>query len=380
MSLQSTGHPTTDGPQKSTESQHKSITQEEYSQGPGLIECSLFNGAKDNQGAAFIGSWDGLKTTLAKVNHPRRNSTGDEAKRSLPAICPAKFKPGSLRARDNVLSVGLALFDFDNAGQEPTGEYWPDPRTGKPTNRPKFRKVMIVAPVGFDEVQECLWNAGVDSFTWTTWSCQPDWWKFRVVVPLATPVPLELWEAATEWIMDRLGFAPFRRGLDIPVLRNAAALGFLPGAPDPSSIRFGETQGEPLVIPLDRLTPAAVPMQLDPWQEAIKAQRQATKGAGKHWFQCYRVNGSPVDFKALDLASVLRVHGIQVGEPRPFKDGQKWRCHCPWASEHSHGLDDDAAVVIQTPGQFPSFQCRHSGHLHLALQDLIAILWGGPNE
>lgn len=345
-----------------------------------MIECSFFNGATDNHPRPFAGSLSDLKAKLEVVNHPQPGTSGDAAKKTLPAICGAKYKPETLRARENVTSVGIALFDFDNAMQEPTGEYWPDPKTGRPTNRPKLHKVMIPNPVTFEEAQEALWDAGVVSFTWSTWSSKPDWPKFRIVVPLGTPVPLELWEAATEWIINRLGFAPLRRGLDIPVLRNAAALGFLAGAPDPSTIRFGATAGEPLVVPLDRLCPAAVPMQLDPWQEAIRATRKAAMEAGKRWFQCYRVNGLPVDFTALDLASVLRAHGIRVGAERTYRTGSKWRCHCPWASEHSHGLDDDSAVVIKTPGQFPSFQCRHSGHLHLGLQDVIAFLWGGPNE
>lgn len=346
-----------------------------------MIECSFFpNGATDIQPRFFAGSLSDLKARLEVVNLPRPGSSGDEAKKSLPAICGAKFKPGKLRARENVASVGLVLFDFDNAVKELTGKYWLDPKTGLPTNRPKFVKAMIPSPVTFAEVQEALWNYGVVSFSWSTFSSGPDWEKFRVAVPLETPVPLELWEAATEWLIDRLGFTPLRRGLDLPVLRNAAALGFLAGAPDPSSIRFGATAGEPLVIPLDRLCPAAVPVDLDPWQEAIKATRKAEKKAGKLWFQCYRVNGSPVDFRALDLASVLRAHGIEVGAERASRDGKKWRCHCPWASEHSHESDGDDAVIFQTPGKFPAFQCSHSGHLHLGLQDVMAFLWGCPDE
>lgn len=345
-----------------------------------MIECSFFNGATDNNPRPFAGSLSDLKARLEVVNHPRPGTSGDEAKKSLPAICGARFQQGTRRARENVVAVGIALFDFDNATQAPTGEFWPDPKTGRPTNRPKFQKVMLPDPVTFEEVQEALWDAGVVSFSWTTWSSRPNWPKFRVAIPLETPVPLASWEAAAELIIDRLGFTPLRRGLDIPVLRNAAALGFLAGAPDPSAIRFGATAGEPLVIPLDRLITAAVPAQLDPWQKAIQAGRKAARDSGKHWFQRYRVNGRPVDFKSLDLAAVLRSHGIEVGRLRAYKTGHKFRCHCPWASEHSGGIDDDSAVIIQTPGQFPSFQCRHSGHLHLGLQDVLAFLWGGPDE
>ncbi len=203
------------------------------------LRCSFFRQAADNTPRPWEGTWPQLREVLERTNAPRPGTSGDEAKKSLPAISATRFKDGTRRARENALDMGLVIFDFDNAREEATGEYWPDPRTGEPTKRPKLRKVMIDEPVGFDEVQEALWDAGVDSYTWTTWSNRPDWPKFRVVVPLAHAVPAELWVAATEWTLKRLGFDPFRRGLDLPVLRDTARLNFLPGAPYPASIRRG---------------------------------------------------------------------------------------------------------------------------------------------
>ncbi len=72
---------------------------------------------------------------------------------AMSATC---FKDGARRACGNAVEMGLIIFDFDNAREEATGEYWPDPRTGEPTKRPKLRKLLIDAPVGFDEVQEAL--------------------------------------------------------------------------------------------------------------------------------------------------------------------------------------------------------------------------------
>ena len=193
-----------------------------------ILQCSFFNGARDNEPRPFTGTWSQLRECLEVTNHPRRGTEGDEAKKSLPAISGTRFKAGTTRGRENALELGLLLFDFDNSEEEPTGEFWPDPRTGEPSNRPKLRKVMIPEPVTFDEVQEALWDAKVDSYTWSTWSNRPEWPKFRVVVPLAQPVPAELWEAATEWALERLGFNAFRRGIDLPVLRDTARLNFLP--------------------------------------------------------------------------------------------------------------------------------------------------------
>ena len=252
-------------------------------------------------------------------------------------------------------------------------------RTGLPGNRPRLRTLMVPQPVNFSEVQEALRAAGVDSYSWSTWSNRPDWPKFRVLVPLAHPVPADLWEAATEWILERLSFNAFRRGLDLPVLRDIARLNFLPGAPDPGSICRGRTDGDPLAVPLDRIPPAAVPaLPVAPWQAAIQAERKAQVAGGERWWTAYRVGGRPVDFAALDLPSLLAGRGLKVGSPKPYKDGTKRRCTCPFGREHSGGRDDDSAVIILAPGRWPAFHCAHSHHAHLGLADVIGFLWGTP--
>lgn len=344
------------------------------------LHFSRFNGARDNVPKAMACTWEQLETgMLEQTFHSQPGRIGDEAKKSIPAISGTRFKEGTLRGCGNAVDLSLGIFDYDNSQEEHTGEFWPDKRTGKPTNRPVLRKVMIENPVAFDEVQEALRDAGVDSYSWSTWSNKPGWPKFRVVVPLAHPIPAALWEAATEWILDRLKFCEFRRGLDLPVLRDVARLNFLPAAPDPASIRRGETKGKHLDIPLESLVPAAVPpLPVAPWQAEIQEARKAAKKAGEQWYQRYRTGGQRVDFRTLNLPPALELAGIKVGSPRAFKTGTKWRCHCPLAHEHSGGVDDDCCVVIQTPGKFPSFRCAHSRHAHLTFQDVLELIWGCP--
>lgn len=142
-------------------------------------------------------------------------------------------------------------------------------------------------------------------------------------------------------------------------------------------IRRAESFGAHLAIPLKAL-PAAPPPDLAPWQAEVVAVRKAERTRGDQWWHAYRVNGRPVDFETLDLAAILESRGIKVGGPRPFKNGTKRRAHCPWAGEHGHALDDDAVVLIQTPGSWPSFKCKHSGHAHMGLQDLLEWAWGQP--
>jgi hypothetical protein len=165
--------------------------------------------------------------------------------------------------------------------------------------------------------------------------------------------------------MDHLGFLPWKesRAIDIPVLRDVARLNFLPCAPDPSSVKVWELKGKHLAIPEAALPNVEVK---DPEPPAwLKPRPKIDPRTGRDWWRNFRV-----EFKTLDLAGLLASMGVEVGKAQPFRGGYKFRCHCPWASEHTHALDDDSAVVIQTPGDWPSFKCAHSGHVHLGLQDI----------
>ena len=340
-----------------------------------LLRCSFFDHAWDNNPRSRAGTWEQLKPLLQRIYLP--GNPGD--KRSMPAISPAYYPSGVTRGRDTAAGVGLAILDYDNGAEEVIpGEYYRNARTGGSTGRPKTRKVRIPSPVTMAEVIRQLQQAGQASMAWTTWSATSDWEKFRVLIPLAHPVPVDSWTVAADWALTHLGLDQFRRGLDVPVLHNPAALAFLPGSPDPSSIRRAETSGRMLGIPLALNSGEAPRAPWTPWQNAILEARHAEREAGEHWWKAYRVNGRPVDFQSLDLAAIMESRGIKIGPPRCFKDGTKRRACCPWAGEHTGGVDDDAAVLIHTPGTWPSFQCMHSGHSHMGLRDLIEWAWGRP--
>lgn len=337
------------------------------------LRCSFFSHARDNQPKVWSGAWEQLKAILERSYQP--GSPGD--KRTMPAISPAFYLPGAIRSRDNVQGVHLLLLDFDNTCEEAIpGEFYPDPRTGAPSNRPRRRKIRVENPVSMPAVLVALERARVTAMAWTTYSCSPEHEKFRVLVPMVAPVPVEAWESASELALQNLGLEPFRRGLDVPVLHNPAALAFLPGSPDPKSIRRGETKGE-LFLPSWEMPSIGYFTSL-PRDPERAAERQMKWERGDQWWAAYRVHGHPVDFQNLDLTALLEARGIKVGQSRPFKDGTKRRCHCPWAQEHSSGIDDDAAVIIHTPGTWPSFKCLHSGHAHMGLRDLIEWAWGRP--
>jgi hypothetical protein len=151
---------------------------------------------------------------------------------------------------------------------------------------------------------------------WTTYSSTSEHEKFRAIVPLAAPVPVDQWERASERALTHLGLDPFRRGLDLPVLHNPAALAFLPGSPDPSAIHRAEAAGKHLAIQLDSLLNEDAPRPpWTPWQNAILEARQAEREKGEQWWMTYRIGGRPVDFQSLDLASILEGRGRTMTPP-----------------------------------------------------------------
>ncbi len=339
-----------------------------------LIGYSLFSeGATDNRPKHSQGDLPVLWGLFEQTYAPRAPRPGDDPKKGLPGLSFATFRPRATRAQQNVLYLDGLLADFDNGMAVETGEYHLG-RDGRPTDRPKLKKVCLPEPVQPEAVVAALGAVQVAAMVYTTWSNQPEWPRFRLVVPFANPVPAERWLPATEYAVQVLGLEPFRGGLDLPVLRDTARMHFLPGAPVPASIRRWQVAGDLLTVPLDQLQEIEVPeLPRMPWQEAILRNRA---GTGSTWSRQYQVNKRPADFQSLNLPALLRAMGVQVGRPQSYSGGTKWRTHCPWASEHTHGLDDDSAVVIHVPGHWPVWKCAHSHHAHLGLRDLLEAFGG----
>ena len=330
------------------------------------LKLSLFNHAKDPFPIPWEGHWETLVALLNRDNSPAPSLPPSEAKKSLPALSGATFTSGERRSRAHVLGIHALLLDIDNAVEVPTGEYHLR-RDGRPTDRPVLRKVCVATPVLPAEVQEELQVQQCLGYLYSTWSSGEGWPRFRVIVPLSGMVPPEIWPEATEWALNHLGLNRFRHGLDLPVLRDTARIHFLPGSPT-GTVQRWITEGQALEVPLEALSRVRVaPLALAPWQRALKARR-ALEGRWEHRWG--------VDLRTLDLAGLLAARGVVVGEPRPYGAALKWRCHCPWAGEHSHGIDDDSAVIIHEQGRFPVWHCAHSHHSHLGLRDILEWVGG----
>lgn len=337
-----------------------------------MTAASLFTHARDNHPRPWEGTWGALKAALGHPSCPALGNPGGDPKRSMPAICAASFRPGALRSRDGVRSIHLLILDVDNVRAVPTGER-------HPTGRPMTQKEAIPDPVQPEAIQAALKAAGVDSIGWTTWSSSPTLVKHRWAMALQHPVEsVDLWPRVADALLDRLGLGAFRAGIDLPVLNNPAALAFMPGAPDPALIRWFATSGGPVRVPDLATLPAMPAPVLEPWQIEAVERRKAERAAGEQWWQAYRVNGRPVEFRGLDLAPILQARGLPVGPERNTGTAIKRRVHCPWASEHSGGVDDDCAVIWHSAAGWPGFHCSHSGHSHLGLEEIIAWAWGRP--
>lgn len=331
------------------------------------LQCSHFRHALDNAPRLWGGGWEGFQAFLEQEHHPYPALAQADPKKALPAFSPARFLEGTTRARDHVRCISMIVGDFDNAREVETGEFHLD-REGCPTNRPILRKVCIENPVTPHEVLASMARAGVTSRLYTTWSHTPAWPRFRMVIPLEAPIPPEVLEFVVEYAFQELGLSAARRGVDEPVLGDTARIHFLPALPPSGILEHWSSPGGPLVVDMEKLARIRVkPPQEALWQKKIRARR-ALDG---RWD-----SRTPYDLKTLDLAGLLSLRGIQVGAPRPFGPSIKWRTHCPWAHEHSHGLDDDAGVIFHREGSYPVWHCSHSHHLHLGLRDILEWIGG----
>ncbi len=336
-------------------------TMQEATTGAGqrVLEWSMFKGARDNQPTKRSGTWTDLVTLLTTVNATPKHPDLAEAKKAVPAFSGTIFAEGTTRGVANAEAIHLLVFDFDNTQEEPI------PGERHKSGRPKTHKVPIEKPAQPDTVALALDRRGLAAVVYTTWSSSDALRKFRVVVPLASPIPPDLWTEATEWAMDHLGFQAWRDSgaIDIPVLRDTARLNFLPCAPDPESVVAAEVEGAFLTIPLEALATFVIQERPKPtWQTPRPKTNPAT---GRDWWADFNI-----DFSTLNLEGLIQDMGIEVGKVKSYGESQKWRCHCPWADEHTHGLDDDCAVIIQTPGRWPSWSCSHSSHALLGLREV----------
>ena len=132
--------------------------------------------------------------------------TDKNQKTNAPAVCGAEFKAGATskeQSTDNLLWSHALVLDVD---------YWEHPDGAKYPSR---------APFTPDELKERMDALGVRYVAFTTWSSSAACWKWRVVIPFATPMPPAyygpLWDVVNEHL----------EGTMSEVTRDPGRLGFV---------------------------------------------------------------------------------------------------------------------------------------------------------
>lgn len=139
-------------------------------------------------------------------------------KLTLPAWSPASFAPGRSRAAASVVAVSCLVFDLDEAGDD-----------------------SVVPP----------WSANY----WiehSSWSHSPDRPRLRVVVPLATVVPVHRWADAWTWAST---FVPNADR----ACKDPSRLYLLPAVSNPDAARHRIVHEGPLFDLLGQLPPPLPP-------------------------------------------------------------------------------------------------------------------------
>ncbi|MFZ5477204.1 MAG: hypothetical protein ACOZNI_10555 [Myxococcota bacterium] len=139
-------------------------------------------------------------------------------KLDLPAWSPARFPAATERRSRNVIDVHALVFDHDDGDPDAALAGW----------------------------------AGCIAVVHSTWSHTERAPRFRVVVPLARPIPASRWRAALELAAAR---AP---GAD-PACKDPARLYFRPARRSFSAAHFAKVQGGQLLDLLLLLPPPALP-------------------------------------------------------------------------------------------------------------------------
>lgn len=269
-----------------------------------------------------------------------------DGKTCLPTISGAVYPQGVKRCKENIHpGIQILILDVDNKGEKETQMSW---EAG-------------LAWASKTPYKVCLY---------TTYSHTEDRNKFRIVIPLTTPVHANYWGEFIQWAVTHLGLDSYREALDIPCMSKPAQVYFLKGAWDAQVTKIEWADGEPLQPPPeDELVCIQLPDE--------PTKRGRLEGSELKALQIYNV-----DMTTLDLVGVLRAKGVRIGQetkltsPEGAVIGAKYRCHCPWPEQHTDQRDDDAAYVIEVDEKWPIFRCSHSNHGALGLLDLLT--WAGP--
>jgi len=149
------------------------------------LTVSTFESKYDKHPRRVRTTWPKLVTSLTKFRF-----VDDKSK--VPLWCPCEFKPGTTRAKSNVLSVSCLVWDYDDG-----------------TTVEQALKPWLDWPLAFH----------------TSFSHTSESHKFRIVLPLAVPVPGAAWGPVWDHFVKKCAHPPD------PACKDASRMYYVPSAP-----------------------------------------------------------------------------------------------------------------------------------------------------
>jgi hypothetical protein len=224
-----------------------------------------------------------------------RNVQVVDSKSGVSLFCAANFPNGT--GRRNLASAGqvaMLVLDIDNSVpvRGPDGKILRD-------NQNKMVKALIPNPLEPDLVEMML--SSYEYVLVTSHSHSLAWPRFRVVMPLQTPCPANLWDAYAREALSKLGMDIFIDHLDSQLF-NASQSYYWPSHPPGAPNRFTYNEGQPLSV---ILTP----------EKVAAAMEHAGRRANKH---------SPFTPAQVERYYLSQIPNLPVGH---VQDGE-WRTPC----------------------------------------------------
>lgn len=153
---------------------------------------------------------DPVQPALEAAAERLRHEARKVVKERLPCWSPTVYPEGSKRGSEHVQELSCLVLDYDD-GSDP-------------------------------EEARAVWGSSFHILH-TSWSHTPELPRFRLVLPLATPVPVADWQRVWSWAEEHCG-----RAID-PRCKGAGRMWTLPALPHPEAPHLAWSHGGPLLEP-----------------------------------------------------------------------------------------------------------------------------------
>ncbi len=268
------------------------------------VVLSFLDSAEDRKPVLYELKWLGFVNLLSQ-SEERTTKDGK-------AFVPAEFgereytgRDGSiykamLRKKSSVEHVSMAVLDYDS---------------------------------GVTPKQAARHFRGFEHVIYTTHSHRKVKPKFRVVLPLAEPIPADLWVSA--WLHLRDFACIDGHAIDL-ACSDASRLYYLPSHPSGIKSLFRHNEGELLTLP-DSEHPELV------------------RAASRNWLASLKIKSSAPD---VSLGEWLVDKGVEC-RPKSGASEVYQLPECPWGSEHASGTDGWGHAAVLVRDEKWAFACCH---------------------